>query len=280
MADIYSINDPAQSGVRHNMYCIGEGYGTCETATATAGARAVSLQGYIPVRGFVAVRFRYAVPSQATMNVNNAGAYPIYRNGSAIGDGVIKDNDIAVFYFDNLYYNLVSVYKHTSEIDDLVLHFSDWYNVSSTDSIKTEGNVKYLLLEGDNATLSYDTIVNGTTITLFFGLQDGVAGLAQAGLSEFNIKFEDTSDTMLCIADDGMSPLPISALVGVKSVTAQFNSADDVFYVTGVVYDVTDNATQGSAALMTSGGVYSIVGDIESALDAIINGNTNSGGRA
>jgi len=50
---------------------LGNGYGTCTTAEATV-AKAASLSGYnLIVNGFVAVKFTYAVPANATLNINN-----------------------------------------------------------------------------------------------------------------------------------------------------------------------------------------------------------------
>ena len=269
MADIYSIKDPAQTNVEHNMYCIGQGYGTCETATATSGARIVTLNGYKLVKGFVSVRFSYKVPSSATMNINGQGAYPIKHAGSSIRAGIIDGGySMATFYFDGTAYNLVSVYD-SNAVAKLSVLLYDFYSVQSSDSVKTDGNTKYILLEGETAVINSDTIENGTRITISFDLQLGVQGLAQAGLVELNFKFEDTTDQMFYISDIGGNALPISDFMGVKSITADYCSADGAFYLSGVVYETTDTATNGSSALITSGGVYTILGDIETLLAAI-----------
>jgi len=98
-------------------------------------------------------------------------------------------------------------------------------------------------------------------------------------LTYLNIKLEETSGSMTHIAEASGNPYPTANLIGAKSITADYNSSDGFFYLSSVIYDVTDTASSGSKDLITSGGVYSIVGDIEAALDAIINGASN-GGRA
>ena len=68
---------------------LGNGIGTCSTSTGTA--LEVTLANYKLVKnGIVAVTFEYDVPANATLNINNKGAKPIYNEGSAIEADVIK----------------------------------------------------------------------------------------------------------------------------------------------------------------------------------------------
>lgn len=111
MPDIYSIKNPADNGV-NNIYCIGQGYGSCNTNSSTSGdTMEATLTGYKPVRGFVAVRFRYDVPASANLRINSnqsADIYPIKFASSAIVAGAISANETVIFYFDGSAYNIVS----------------------------------------------------------------------------------------------------------------------------------------------------------------------------
>jgi len=78
---------------------LGQGYGTCSTAEATA-AKAVTLSSYsLTTGGVVSVKFTYAVPANATLNVNAKGAKAIYYRGAAIPAGIIKAGDTATFQY-------------------------------------------------------------------------------------------------------------------------------------------------------------------------------------
>ena len=82
---------------------LGNGYGTCTTAEATA-AKAVALSGYtLTTHGFVTVKFTNAVPANATLNINSKGAKAIHYNGAAITAGIIAAGDIATFVYNGNY---------------------------------------------------------------------------------------------------------------------------------------------------------------------------------
>ena len=88
---------------------LGQGYATCSTAAATT-AKAATLSNYVLTKGgVVAVKFTYAVPADATLNVNSKGAKPIYYKGSAITAGVIQEGDTATFMYDGTNYHLLAV---------------------------------------------------------------------------------------------------------------------------------------------------------------------------
>lgn len=91
---------------------LGQGYGTCATAAATA-AKVVSLSSYSLTKGgIVAVKFTYAVPASATMNINSKGAKSIFYRGAAITAGIIEAGDIATFIYDGTQYHLLTVDRH------------------------------------------------------------------------------------------------------------------------------------------------------------------------
>lgn len=105
---------------------LGQGYGTCDTAAATA-AKEVTLSSYaLTTGGIVAVKFTYDVPANATLNINAKGAKYIYYKGAKITAGVLKAGDIGVFIYSS-YYHLIGIDK---AIDRLLP------SVSSTDNGK------------------------------------------------------------------------------------------------------------------------------------------------
>lgn len=88
---------------------LSSGYGTCTTAEATV-AKVASLSSYaLTAGGHVSVKFDYAVPANATLNINNKGAKSIYYQGSAIAANIIKSGNIALFVYDGTNYNLISI---------------------------------------------------------------------------------------------------------------------------------------------------------------------------
>lgn len=88
---------------------LGQGYGTCSTAAATT-AKVVTLSSYtLTTGGIVSVKFTYAVPASATMNINSKGAKSIYYRGSAITAGIINAGDIATFIYNGSQYHLLSI---------------------------------------------------------------------------------------------------------------------------------------------------------------------------
>ena len=90
---------------------LGQGYATCSTAEATV-AKTATLSSYaLTTGGIVAVKFTYAVPASATLNINSKGAKAIYHRGAAITAGVIKAGDIATFMYDGTQtqYHLLTV---------------------------------------------------------------------------------------------------------------------------------------------------------------------------
>ena len=68
----------------------------------------VTLSSYaLTTGGIVAVKFTYAVPASATMNINSKGAKAIYYRGAAIKAGVINAGDLAVFIYNGSQYHLL-----------------------------------------------------------------------------------------------------------------------------------------------------------------------------
>lgn len=98
----------------HNNVDHGIGPGTCSTAASTA-AKTVSMTGYLLKKGgIVCICFTYAVPNNATLNVNSTGAKAIYYRGAPIVKGIINAGDTATFMYDgDNHYVLVALDKNT-----------------------------------------------------------------------------------------------------------------------------------------------------------------------
>lgn len=123
---------------------LGQGYGTCSTAEATA-AKAVTLSGYSLVTGgIVAVKFTYGLCASATLNVNSKGAKNIFINGAAVTDTtakMVKGRDIAYFIYDGTQYQFLGTDRMEK---DAVTGFSD------TGTAGTDAKVTYT--KGDGST--------------------------------------------------------------------------------------------------------------------------------
>ena len=99
---------------------LGQGYGTCATAEATA-AKAVTLSGYtIVTGGIVAVKFTYGLCASATMNINSKGAKSIFIDGAAVTATTAKRvlaGDIAYFIYDGTQYQFLGTDKAERKFD-------------------------------------------------------------------------------------------------------------------------------------------------------------------
>lgn len=107
---------------------LGQGYGTCGTAEATA-AKIVTLSGYDDLYsgGFVAVKFTYGLCASATMNINSTGAKSIFIDGAAVTAATAKRvlaGDIAYFIFDGTRYQFLGT-DHAERKFDINYRASD-----------------------------------------------------------------------------------------------------------------------------------------------------------
>ena len=114
-----AISSPAGSAIIAYVknLNLGQGFATCDTAESTT-AKAATLANYVLADGgVVAVKFTYAVPASATLNVNGKGAKNIYYRGSAITAGMISAGDTAVFMYDGTQYDLLCIDKTYASLD-------------------------------------------------------------------------------------------------------------------------------------------------------------------
>ena len=104
---------------------LGHGYVTCATAEATA-AKVGTLSSYtLTLGGIVAVKFTYAVPANATLNINSKGAKNMFYRGAKITAGIIKAGDIATFIYDGTQYQLLSIDRWQNDVETLKTSVSE-----------------------------------------------------------------------------------------------------------------------------------------------------------
>jgi hypothetical protein len=105
---INSVTAVAKSDII-NLGISDTGYGTCTTAESTV-AKTATLNNYILAAGnVVSIKFDYAVPANATLNINSTGAKSIYYKDKAIINGIICTGEIATFIYDGTKYHLISL---------------------------------------------------------------------------------------------------------------------------------------------------------------------------
>lgn len=145
----------------YSNVALGQGYATCSTAAATA-AKTATLSSYsLTTGGIVAVKFTYAVPANATLNINSKGAKNMYYRGAKIVAGIINAGDTAIFMYDGKQYQFLA---------------KDYNNATTT----TAG----LMSAADKAKL--DSIASGATAdsAITYAEIDAICGASMANISE------------------------------------------------------------------------------------------------
>lgn len=126
---------------------LGQGYGTCSTAEATA-AKVVTLSNYALVNGgTVAVKFTYGLCASATMNINSKGAKSIFIHGAAVTATTAKEvlaGDIAYFIYDGTQYQFLGTDRMAKAA---VVSFAD------SGTAGTNATVQYTKGDGTTGTL-------------------------------------------------------------------------------------------------------------------------------
>lgn len=171
---VFLHNGIVDSNTTYTPQKLGFGYGTCATAEATT-AKVATLSSYsLVTNGIVAIKFTYAVPANATLNINSAGAKPIYFRGAAIIANIIKAGDIATFIYNGSQYHLISI-DFTSK------------------TASSNGTDLSLVTTGEKATWNSKTSNVGTvtSITTGVGLTGGT--ITGSGTIKANLKTETPS---------------------------------------------------------------------------------------
>ena len=110
------VSSGVDNNTTYSNVALGHGYATCDTAESTA-AKVGTLSSYALTKGgIVAVKFSYAVPASATLNINSKGAKSIYFRNAAITANIIKAGDTATFIYDGTYYQLLSIDRWQNDI--------------------------------------------------------------------------------------------------------------------------------------------------------------------
>ncbi len=125
---------------------LGLGYGTCSTAAGTT-AKTVSISSFVRYTGaMVSVLFTYAsTSSSATLNVNSTGAGAIWKDGVAIGSGVISAGDLVTFVFSGSYWRIVSIDSLQTNLASALegVYGVTWDGTSTTQWSRTDGAVNF-----------------------------------------------------------------------------------------------------------------------------------------
>lgn len=233
---------------KYSPQSLGFGYGTCDTAAATA-AKAVTLSGYDLVNnGIVSVKFTYDVPASATMNINSKGAKSIYYHGAAITAGIIKAGDIATFmYYNNIYHLIAVDSDHPIEIT-----WDAWNALSS----EQRAGKHYIITDVPDATGSLDCelmdlLWKNPNPTAAFGAQDLSLDLTDY---DFVVIFTSMSNDEQFTA---ISRVPKSGETDVWSkVISTWNSGTTV-YVIRREYKIYTNKIHFDAAISNDGSASS-----------------------
>lgn len=126
---------------------LGQGYGTCSTAEATA-AKVVTLSSYtLATGGIVAVKFTYGLCASATMNINSKGAKNIFIHGAVATSTTCKEvlaGDIAYFIYDGTQYQFLGTDRLFKAA---IVSFAD------AGTAGTNATVQYTKADGSTGTL-------------------------------------------------------------------------------------------------------------------------------
>ena len=189
-ASTKTITLPADSNTTYTNMSLGNGYGTCATEAATT-AKVVTLSNYaLQTGGQVSVKFTYAVPASATMNINDKGAKNIYYKGAAIVAGVIKAGDIATFIYDGTQYQLIAIDRWQDD------------TAKSISGLSASGRtITYTKVDGTTGTITTQDTTYSAATTSANGLMtkdmvsklNGIASGAEVNQNAFaNVKVGDT----------------------------------------------------------------------------------------
>ena len=111
-AILNKIQPLAQTG---DMATLGFGYGTCETAGATAAKTVSMTNTVLTPGGIIAVNFVNAfTASSPTLSVNGSAAKPIKLYGNAMPMGKVHANTILVMYYDGTQFNVIGILSQTA----------------------------------------------------------------------------------------------------------------------------------------------------------------------
>lgn len=242
---------------------LGQGYGTCATA-ATTTAKIVTLSSYaLVVGGIVSVKFTYAVPTSATLNINNKGAKAIFHRGAAIAAGVINAGDIATFIYDGTQYHLISLDRDTAYTHPT---YTARTGVPTANQTPAFGGTFSVTQPVSDAT-GHITAMNSRTITI----PSTTASTSTAGLMSVSDKTK--LDGITESADSVSFTRSLSSGTKVGTITINGTNTDlyaptntDTHYTSKNVVG-SSTATSNTTSALTNGNVY---------LNSVENGSVTS----
>ena len=215
-ASTKTITLPADNNTTYTNESLGNGYGTCATEEGTT-AKVVTLSNYaLKINGYVSVKFTYAVPTSATMNINGKGAKNIFYKGAAITAGVIKAGDLATFIYDGTQYQLVAIDRWQAD------------TAKSISGLSVSGKtITYTKVDGSTGTISTQDTTYSVATTSANGLMskdmvtklNGIAAGAEVNQNAFaNVKVGSTTvaadakqDTIEFVAGSNITITPDSS---------------------------------------------------------------------
>lgn len=135
----------ADNNTTYSPMTLGGGYGTCTTAASTT-AKVATLSNYALVTGGKPViRFTYAVPANATLNINSRGAKTIKYNNANITADIIAAGDLVTFIYDGSYYHILAIDK-MSKVTQTVQNSSDTVPSGAAVTSKLGSYLSYTVL--------------------------------------------------------------------------------------------------------------------------------------
>ena len=228
-ASTKTITLPADNNTTYTNMSLGQGYGTCATEEATT-AKVVTLSSYaLTKNGIVSVKFTYAVPASATMNINSKGAKNIYYKGAAITAGVIKAGDIATFIYDGTQYQLIAIDRWQDD---------------------TAKSISGLSVSGK--TITY-TKVNGTTGTIT--TQDTTYSAATTSANGLMSSSDKTKLNGIATGAEVNQNAFANVVVGSTTIAAD-SKQDTLTFVAGSNVTITPDATNDKITIAATDTVY------------------------
>lgn len=241
---------------------LGQGYGTCETAESTT-AKVVTLSSYSATTGgIVAVKFTYAVPANATMNINSKGAKNIFYRGAAITAGIIKAGDIGVFIYDGTQYHLLTVDRDEDTTYTLgsfgvtatasELNVLDGITATTTELNYVDGVTSNIQTQIDNITNGTKTVSKATSATsATYATTATKAGSATSATNASTAEYAKNSGTATYAQN-----IPSHTHPNATTTTAGFMSETDKhkLEMTNVAFGTCDTAAATAAKVVTISG--------------------------
>ena len=157
-----ALNNKADANHTHNLESLGIVYAECYTDTSIIDKTASTTNNYTLTTGsIINIKFTNDIIANATLNINDTGAKPIYYKGSDITDDIIKAGDIATFIYDGTNYNLIATNNITNESMGFGYGECDTEEITT---VKTVSISNYKLTKGGIVSIFfyYNVPVNAT----------------------------------------------------------------------------------------------------------------------